>query len=174
MLFGFGGGLPLGPESETRSDLVSLRHGIDTASPLVVHGMRTGAVSASQGRRFFCLQRDVAALLREVIEHEKDSKWQKKNVKDVKNAIQIGYSDLDAMYRTLSILVATHAMDQAHVAHRDRSKQRRKHLETGFYTPSHRTRPTISNASNDPRGNGLGLYYSGAASSRTSSSYTSG
>lgn len=45
--------LPLGRESEARRELASLRHSLDTASPLVVHGLRTGAISEYQGRRFF-------------------------------------------------------------------------------------------------------------------------
>ncbi|KAG8891368.1 hypothetical protein FRB99_003640, partial [Tulasnella sp. 403] len=94
--------LPLGQDSEARGQLAALRHGLDTASPLVVHGLRTGILSEYQGRRFFSLQRDITGLLREVIKNEESTRWQVKHAKAVKNAIRIGFADLDAMYLTLS------------------------------------------------------------------------
>jgi len=102
-MFGFPRYLPLGRDSEARCDLASLRHGLDTASPLVVHGLRTGAISEYQGRRFFSLQRDITGLLREIIKNEESTRWQMKHSKSVKNAIRIGFTELDTTYMTLSL-----------------------------------------------------------------------
>jgi len=102
-MFGFPRYLPLGRDSEARCDLASLRHGLDTASPLVVHGLRTGAISEYQGRRFFSLQRDITGLLRELIKNEDSTRWQMKHSKSVKNAIRIGFTELDTTYMTLSL-----------------------------------------------------------------------
>ncbi|KAG9012123.1 hypothetical protein FRB94_011818 [Tulasnella sp. JGI-2019a] len=102
-MFGFPRYLPLGKDSEARCDLASLRHGLDTASPLVVHGLRTGAISEYQGRRFFSLQRDITGLLRELVKNEDSTRWQMKHAKSVKNAIRIGFTELDTTYMTLSL-----------------------------------------------------------------------
>jgi len=102
-MFGFPRYLPLGRDSEARCDLAALRHGLDTASPLVVHGLRTGAISEYQGRRFFSLQRDITGLLRELVKNEESTRWQMKHSKAVRNAIRIGFTELDTTYMALSL-----------------------------------------------------------------------
>ncbi len=49
------------------------------------------------------LQRDITGLLRELIKNEENTRWQMKHSKAVKNAIRIGFSDLESMYRTLAV-----------------------------------------------------------------------
>ncbi|KAG8910084.1 hypothetical protein FRC00_008919 [Tulasnella sp. 408] len=144
--------LPLGRESEARRELASLRHSLDTASPLVVHGLRTGAISEYQGRRFFSLQRDITGLLRELIKNEESTRWQMKHAKAVKNAIRIGCSDLEAIYLTLSITTATHAMNEGDLF-LERTQQRRKYLDqamrptTAYSHSGHYNRPSYGSHS---------------------------
>jgi len=100
--------LPLGSDSRPRRELVSLRHALDTTSPLVVHALRTGAMSEDQVRLFFCLQRDITGLLREVVKNEKSSGWQVKHHRAVKTAIKLGLAQLNAVQLDLfSIPTAT-------------------------------------------------------------------
>lgn len=49
------------------------------------------------------LQRDITGLLRELIKHEDSTRWQFKHRQSVKNAIRIGFTELDTTYMTLSV-----------------------------------------------------------------------
>jgi len=143
--------LPLGKDSEPRCNLASLRHGLDTASPLVVHGLMTRAISDYQGRRFFNLQRDITGLLREVVKNEDSTRWQMKHAKAVKNAIEIGFTDLDTIYMALSLTTSIRpSVPEGTFLQRSKSQSRRgteRYLMQGLFSGRRATYYTHSRTS---------------------------